>query len=151
MNSMALDELIEIADGRVRIARTRWYTFGIPLSHRATLDEQFEAIQQIATTNELGALEYLERLSQRESKSEGWNRGTESVDISTTWHPYAKGELFRVLKCRTGSAFDQAAGEGFVEGQYEHPSCEEAESIIRNAVSRRRVLASEPRLSSRAD
>ena len=88
-------DLVKIADGSVKERRRHWYTLGIPVNHRYTLDEQMDAIKQLGRSGSYEALDYLEDIVQPRDRV--YHTGLDRDQVERT-HPFASGQLHKTLR-----------------------------------------------------
>ncbi len=92
-----VSDLIRIADARIKEWRGSWYTFGIPVPRRFTLEEQLEAVQHLGTSRTAAAFEYLSRLLDPVHERVSMDPAQGGGDYGGTEYPNARGKLRRRL------------------------------------------------------
>ena len=93
--------IIEIANGGVKEKKKDWYTFGIPVNHFYTLDDQLSAIKRLGSSANHTAHDFLRRLNETRKR---WGE---------VMYPNTKGSLREILHVdavgQTGTIFTGVA------------------------------------------
>jgi len=123
--------LIEIIDGGIKEVRRHWYTLGIKIHHRYSLNEQLDAVRKLGLSKNKIALDYIRKLNLSEQVDNGLNTswdgwGDTCYDLV---YPHAGGELKETLELRmTGGLTSPASCS-------DHPRRAEAGTILAEALS----------------
>jgi hypothetical protein len=126
------DTLIRRADGAIKQWRAHWWSLGIPVPHRYGLDEQLAAIRELGRLDHPKARRYLQTINEeRRQESTSVIGGTDRDKFTITWHPHARGQLGRILRCHRRSTLTPTSLTSSLERDSRR---EEVKSVLRKAL-----------------
>ena len=137
VSDQEIQELIRVADWGVKGKRAHWYTLGIRVNHRYSLEEQFEAIRKLGESKNSLALDYLKEVIYEDtSESHGWRDSGAVYSHNVSRFSNARGPLRTVLEYDYYDGFDYTAGSAQPSGNMPHPQRENALSILKGAIEK---------------